>query len=88
MPGRDLEAPSDATFSGQVMLENPQEHTNGGRSSRNPSWTSSFTRPEVRRERYPNCIVWTPIPVLTWIFPFVGIDTGVSLRLSLLSLFF
>lgn len=24
------------------------------------------------RNRYPYCIVWTPIPVLTWIFPFLG----------------
>ncbi|XP_047503860.1 transmembrane protein 222 [Pieris napi] len=24
------------------------------------------------RARYPYCIVWTPIPVLTWLFPFLG----------------
>ncbi|CAF1409007.1 unnamed protein product [Adineta ricciae] len=24
------------------------------------------------RDRYPHCIVWTPIPILTWIFPFIG----------------
>lgn len=24
------------------------------------------------RNRYPYCIVWTPIPMLTWIFPFIG----------------
>lgn len=23
-------------------------------------------------DRYPFCIVWTPIPVLTWFFPFIG----------------
>ncbi|KAH8378047.1 hypothetical protein KR093_008684 [Drosophila rubida] len=23
-------------------------------------------------DRYPYCIVWTPIPVLTWILPFIG----------------
>ena len=23
-------------------------------------------------ERYPYCIVWTPIPVLTWLLPMVG----------------
>ncbi|XP_041378531.1 transmembrane protein 222-like [Gigantopelta aegis] len=22
--------------------------------------------------RYPHCIVWTPIPCLTWLFPFIG----------------
>lgn len=23
-------------------------------------------------DKYPYCIVWTPIPVLTWFFPFIG----------------
>lgn len=27
---------------------------------------------DTKRERYPFCIVWTPIPCLTWIAPFVG----------------
>ncbi|XP_063242972.1 transmembrane protein 222 isoform X2 [Bacillus rossius redtenbacheri] len=25
-----------------------------------------------KRSRYPFCIVWTPIPLLTWLLPFVG----------------
>ncbi|XP_078538738.1 transmembrane protein 222 [Lissotriton helveticus] len=24
------------------------------------------------RGRYPHCIVWTPIPLLTWLFPIIG----------------
>jgi len=32
---------------------------------------------DVSRERYPFCIVWTPIPVLTFLLPFVG-HTGVA----------
>ncbi|VIO92965.1 D4Ertd196e protein, putative [Brugia malayi] len=27
---------------------------------------------EPMRHRFPCCVVWTPIPVLTWLFPFVG----------------
>jgi hypothetical protein len=26
----------------------------------------------VKRDRFPYCIVWTPIPLLTWFFPFIG----------------
>uniref|UniRef100_A0A674MHU9 Transmembrane protein 222 n=1 Tax=Takifugu rubripes TaxID=31033 RepID=A0A674MHU9_TAKRU len=26
----------------------------------------------VWASRYPYCIVWTPIPVLSWLFPFIG----------------
>ena len=26
----------------------------------------------VNRNRYPYCIVWTPIPMLTWLFPIIG----------------
>lgn len=29
-------------------------------------------RIDHRKQRYPNCIVWTPIPCLTWLFPFIG----------------
>jgi len=25
-----------------------------------------------KRNRYPVCVVWTPIPFLSWLFPFVG----------------
>lgn len=27
---------------------------------------------DVHRVKYPHSIVWTPIPLLTWLFPFVG----------------
>lgn len=27
---------------------------------------------DYKRSRYPYCIVWTPIPLLTWLFPFIG----------------
>ncbi|XP_065174479.1 transmembrane protein 222-like [Sycon ciliatum] len=27
---------------------------------------------DTRRHRYPFSIVWTPIPCLTWLFPFIG----------------
>nr|CAG4642149.1 EOG090X0GY7 [Eurycercus lamellatus] len=27
---------------------------------------------DFQKNRYPYCIVWTPIPLITWIFPFIG----------------
>jgi len=27
---------------------------------------------DTARQRYPFCIVWTPIPILTYLFPFIG----------------
>ncbi|XP_068773909.1 transmembrane protein 222 [Struthio camelus] len=27
---------------------------------------------EAERGRFPFCVVWTPIPVLTWLFPIIG----------------
>ncbi|KAI6660563.1 hypothetical protein LOD99_14147 [Oopsacas minuta] len=27
---------------------------------------------DFKRDRFPFCIVWTPIPLLTWLFPFIG----------------
>lgn len=30
------------------------------------------------RDRYPFCVVWTPIPLLTWLFPIIG-HMGIAL---------
>jgi hypothetical protein len=30
------------------------------------------TKIDYDLHRYPFCLVWTPIPLLTWIFPFIG----------------
>ena len=27
---------------------------------------------DINRSRFPYCIVWTPIPVLTWLIPIIG----------------
>jgi hypothetical protein len=27
---------------------------------------------DVKNEKYPYCIVWTPIPLISWLFPFIG----------------
>ncbi len=31
---------------------------------------------DIEQNRYPYCIIWTPIPVLSWFFPFIG-HTGI-----------
>eukprot|EP00096_Caligus_rogercresseyi_P007991 TRINITY_DN2620_c0_g1_i1.p1 TRINITY_DN2620_c0_g1~~TRINITY_DN2620_c0_g1_i1.p1 ORF type:complete len:169 (-),score=26.25 TRINITY_DN2620_c0_g1_i1:159-665(-) len=31
---------------------------------------------DFRNHRYPFCVVWTPIPLLSWLFPFIG-HTGI-----------
>ncbi|XP_060524887.1 transmembrane protein 222 [Cylas formicarius] len=33
---------------------------------------------DFQRDRFPFCIVWTPIPVLTWFFPIIG-HMGIAL---------
>lgn len=37
-----------------------------------PSPSSKTPAIDYQRERYPFCIVWTPLPLITWIFPFIG----------------
>lgn len=34
-------------------------------------------------DKYPFCIVWTPIPVLTWFFPFIG-HMGIALSTGII----
>lgn len=37
-----------------------------------------FGEIDKSRDRYPCCIVWTPIPFLTWLFPIIG-HMGIAL---------
>ncbi|CAH1163587.1 unnamed protein product [Phaedon cochleariae] len=44
-----------------------------------PEETMTYsTHIDFSRDRYPFCIVWTPIPFLTWIFPIIG-HMGIAL---------
>merc|ERR1712038_1525414 len=31
-----------------------------------------MSQDDIDRSRFPYCIVWTPLPVLTWFIPFIG----------------
>ena len=33
---------------------------------------SQLSQIDPRRARFPCCIVWTPIPFITWLVPFIG----------------
>jgi hypothetical protein len=38
-----------------------------------PPTTSEFLTPiDLSNDRFPTCIVWTPIPILTWLCPIIG----------------
>ncbi|KAJ8340798.1 hypothetical protein SKAU_G00330890 [Synaphobranchus kaupii] len=36
------------------------------------NYHGSFDKIDPDMSRYPYCIVWTPIPVLSWLLPFIG----------------
>jgi hypothetical protein len=31
---------------------------------------------DIEKNRYPFCLVWTPLPIISWILPFIG-HTGI-----------
>ncbi|XP_067626135.1 transmembrane protein 222 isoform X2 [Eurosta solidaginis] len=37
-----------------------------------PACLANLPPIDFENDRYPYCIVWTPIPVLTWLFPMIG----------------
>jgi len=61
-PDEDEQQPADASSSSSSL------------SSSSPSSSSSppAFQEDVARGRFPYSIVWTPIPVVTWLLPFVG----------------
>lgn len=55
-------SPTDSTVVSVDMAPSHRQH-----GSQSVSMEIDFGR-----DRFPFCLVWTPIPVLTWFFPFIG----------------
>ncbi|KAM8869544.1 transmembrane protein 222-like isoform 2-T2 [Spinachia spinachia] len=36
------------------------------------NYHGDFSKLDQKASRYPYCIVWTPIPILSWVLPFIG----------------
>ncbi|CAF1641318.1 unnamed protein product [Adineta ricciae] len=67
------EATSDQITTAIVIpSENPSKSKVNQMSDDNFLSNNSTDRIDTKRVRYPHCIVWTPIPLLTWLFPFIG----------------
>nr|XP_035972358.1 transmembrane protein 222 isoform X2 [Halichoerus grypus] len=54
--------PGMAEVEAPTAAETDKKHFSGSGSS----------AMDVDRSRFPYCVVWTPIPVLTWFFPIIG----------------
>jgi hypothetical protein len=55
-----------------IPIEDPSKAKQTQMSDVNFLPNGSNDRVDIKRVRYPHCLVWTPIPVLTWLFPFIG----------------
>ena len=62
-----LHTTAEETSSHQAMSSSSSS------SSSSPS-SKSFSRPPIdkRRDRYPFSLVWGPLPLITWLIPFIG----------------
>ena len=66
---RSNQQPSSSTESSTSV------HVTSGTSHQGlhvPSPSSTYPAIDYSRERYPLCVVWTPLPLITWILPFIG----------------
>ncbi|XP_042280754.1 transmembrane protein 222-like isoform X2 [Thunnus maccoyii] len=36
------------------------------------NYNADFLKSDRKNSRYPFCVVWTPIPILSWVLPFIG----------------
>jgi hypothetical protein len=62
----------ESTTSTAVQIEDPSKSKQTKMSDDDFLPNSLNDRIDVGRVRYPHCLVWTPIPVLSWLFPFIG----------------
>lgn len=63
-------SPSDERFKAS-LYDNDQENISYT-NAKNPSPTGSLCQVDPSNGKFPYCIVWTPIPLLTWLLPFLG----------------
>ena len=58
------------------------QSTDLGDNNSSPSKVQVITKEEAKidanRARFPLCIVWTPLPGLTWLLPMIG-HTGIAM---------
>ena len=40
--------------------------------SETPNMPAATIKDDISKSRFPYCIVWTPLPPITWLFPFIG----------------
>ena len=60
-------------------VEQPHGFKNKIEDANNMAFKNSnsiFLAVDVGRSRYPYCIVWSPLPLITWFIPFIG-HTGI-----------
>jgi hypothetical protein len=63
---------SVAITSPTVMKRGPLSSNGTSPSTNDAPTIVTLDAPSTSQERYPMCIVWTPIPLITWVLPFVG----------------
>jgi hypothetical protein len=59
----------EGTEDSKEITENKQEKMN--------SYSGKTPSIDHATQRYPYCIVWTPLPVISWFLPFIG-HTGIA----------
>jgi len=64
-----------ATTDPDHSLEDDEDHF-AEFSTKDNSGVDSTAVMEVKYNRFPYCIVWTPLPLISWFLPFIG-HTGI-----------
>jgi len=55
-----------------MIADDEEDHDHSLESPQDISLGSTAHSVDFKYQRYPYCIVWTPIPFLSWILPMIG----------------
>ncbi|XP_050412126.1 transmembrane protein 222 [Patella vulgata] len=61
---------ADGSFDRRISMSGNLEQESVDMSAQNGM--HSGYKIDHGRSRYPHCVVWTPLPCITWLFPFIG----------------
>ncbi len=64
-------------YKGEKMMIDEEDDHDHDATSPGVGFARQNSSVNVKYQRYPYCIVWTPIPLISWLLPVIG-HTGIA----------
>jgi len=75
--GQKLPGKSASKSNSKSTSKNTADAHSKSKSQKQAQARAEYSRVDVDSDRYPYCVVWTPLPIISWFVPIIG-HTGIA----------